>query len=347
MRIAQVAPLFETVPPSGYGGTERIIALLCGGLTERGHDVTLFAARGSTAPGRLVETRCCGLRLDGRAHLSPGAAHLAMLHAVRARAAEFDVIHCHLSHFQHFPFFEDFAAKTLTTPHGRLDYADLPAALACWPEMPMSSISLAQRAPLPQANWVANVPHGLPRDLYRPLPQGPERGSPYLAFLGRFSRAKRADRAIAIARAAGLPLRMAAKIDEADPDHFHHDIEPEIDGESVVYAGEIGEAEKPGFLGGAAALLFPIDWPEPFGLVVIEALAHGTPVIAWRNGAMPEIVEDGVTGFVVDRLEDAVAAVPKALALDREGVRAAFEARFTAGRMVEDYLALYARLARG
>lgn len=345
MRIAQVAPLYETVPPSGYGGTERIIALLCGGLVERGHDVTLFAAGGSTAAGRLVEGRAGGIRLDARSPVSPTAAHLAMLHAVRARAAEFDVIHCHLSHFQHFPFFEDFAGRTLTTPHGRLDYVDLPAALACWPDMPMNSISLAQRAPLPQAQWVGNVPHGLPRERYRPLPGGPDRRRPYLAFLGRFSRAKRADRAIDIARTAGLPLRLAAKIDEADPDHFHDDIAPRIDGETVIHDGEIGEAEKPDFLGRAGALLFPIDWPEPFGLVVIEALAHGTPVIAWKNGAMPEIVEDGVTGFVVDRMEDAVAAVPKALALDRAGVRAAFEARFTADRMVADYLGVYARLA--
>ncbi|RGP37478.1 glycosyltransferase family 4 protein [Pseudotabrizicola alkalilacus] len=347
MRIAQVAPLFEMVPPSAYGGTERIIATLCDHLVARGHDVTLFAAAGSATAATLVESRACGLREDPAPRVSPIAAHLAMLDQVRAQQAEFDVIHCHLSHFQHFPLFEGFAAKTLTTPHGRLDYADLPAALARWPDMAMNSISLNQRQPLSQANWVANIYHGLPRDLYRPLSGRPAAGiAPYLAFIGRFSRDKRADRAIAIAKAAGLPLKLAAKIDDDDRAWFHREIEPQIDGNCVDYVGEISEAEKPAFLGNAAALLFPIDWPEPFGLVVIEAMAHGTPVIAWRNGAMAEIVDDGVSGFVVDTLEQAIAAVPLTLALDRGEVRKCFERRFDAARMVDDYVAAYAVLGR-
>ena len=347
MRIAQVAPLFETVPPNAYGGTERIIATLCDHLVARGHDVTLFAAAGSDTSAKLVECRACGLREDSAPRVSPIAAHLAMLDRVRERQAEFDVIHCHRSHFQHFPLFKEFAAKTLTTPHGRLDYADLPDALARWPDMPMNSISLNLRKPLAQANWIANIHHGLPRDLYRPLPTSPPTGAGrYLAFIGRFSRDKRADRAIAIAKAVGLPLKLAAKIDDDDRAWFHREIEPQIDGNRVDYVGEISETEKPGFLGNAAALLFPIDWPEPFGLVVIEAMAHGTPVIAWRNGAMAEIVDDGVSGFVVDTLEQAIAAVPLALALDRAAVRHCFEQRFDAARMVDDYVAAYSGLCR-
>lgn len=342
MRIAQVAPLHETVPPEGYGGTERVIATLCDGLTARGHDVTLFAAAGSTATARLVPSRDRSIRSDPRHPVSAIAATLAMLHEVRDRQAEFDVIHCHISHFQHFPFFERFALKTLTTPHGRLDYLDLPAALACWPDMPMSAISDAQRRPLPQANWQGTVLHGLPPNLYPP--GTPDPAAPYLAFLGRFSRDKRADRAIAIARAVGLPLRMAAKIAEDEPGYFEREIEPLIDGRDALWVGEVDETGKTAFLGGASALLFPIDWPEPFGLVVIEAMAHGTPVVAWRQGAMEDIVEEGVTGFVVDSIEDAVAATRRAIGLDRTAVREGFLRRFDAGRMVEDYIDLYARL---
>jgi glycosyltransferase involved in cell wall biosynthesis len=343
MHIAQVAPLFEAVPPRAYGGTERIIASLCDGLVVRGHDVTLFAAGGSQTQATLAASRRCGLRGDEAERVSPIAAHLGMLCKVRRRAAEFDIIHCHLSHFQHFPFFEDFAAKTLTTPHGRLDYADLPNALGCWPDMPMTSISLSQRKPLPQANWVANIYHGLPMNLYRQHHEEARADiPPYLAFIGRFSRDKRADRAIAIAAAANLPLKIAARMDAEDRTWFLKEVEPQIDGDNVQYMGEISEAEKPAFLGGAAALLFPIDWPEPFGLVVIEAMAHGTPVIAWRNGATAEIIDEGISGFVVDTLDDAIAAVPRAVALDRGEVRRCFERRFDAERMVDDYLRVYA-----
>ncbi|NYS26760.1 glycosyltransferase family 4 protein [Rhodobacteraceae bacterium 2376] len=346
MRIAQVAPLFETVPPNAYGGTERIIATLCDNLVKLGHDVTLYAAAGSGTSARLYESRACGLRDDSAPRVSATAAHLAMLEDVRMQQAAFDIIHCHLSHFQHFPFFAEFAAKTLTTPHGRLDYADLPKALGHWPDMPMNSISMSQRTPLAQANWVKNIYHGLPFDLYLPNPSCASDGPGYLAFMGRFSRDKRADRAIAIAAAAGLPLKLAAKIDADDRAWFRQEIEPHIDGQSVEYVGEITESEKPRFIGDAAALLFPIDWPEPFGLVVIEAMAHGTPSIVWRNGAMEEIIDEGVSGFVVDTLEQAVAAVPRALALDRAKVRYCFERRFDAARMVNDYLTVYQDLLR-
>lgn len=266
-----------------------------------------------------------------------------MLHEVRRRQAEFDVIHCHLSHFQHFPFFEDFADKTLTTPHGRLDYVDLSAALGCWPRMPMNSISLSQRRPLAAANWVANIYHGLPLDRYH-FAERRDRKDGYLAFIGRFSRDKRADRAITIAGAAGMKLKLAAKIDEDDRAWFRTEIEPRIDGREVEYVGEIREAEKPAFLGNAAALLFPIDWPEPFGLVVIEAMAHGTPVIAWREGAMAEIIDDGVSGFVVSDPDEAIAAVSRAIELDRREVRRCFDRRFDAARMVDEYIHAYAGL---
>lgn len=343
MHIAQVAPLFEPVPPRAYGGTERIIASLCDGLVARGHEVTLFAAAGSQTLANLVASRPCGLREDTAERVSPIAAHLAMLCDVRRRAKEFDIIHCHLSHFQQFAFFEDFASKTLTTPHGRLDYVDLQEALNCWPAMPMTSISLSQREPLSQANWVANIYHGLPTGHYRLHAEHPEAGTPgYLAFIGRFSRDKRADRAIAIAAAANLPMKIAARIDAEDRAWFLKEVEPHIDGDKVQYVGEIAEAEKSSFLGGATALLFPIDWPEPFGLVMIEAMAHGTPVIAWRNGAVAEIVDDGVSGFVVESLEDAIAAVPRAIALDRREVRRCFERRFDAERMVDEYVRVYA-----
>jgi glycosyltransferase involved in cell wall biosynthesis len=342
MRIAHVAPLFESVPPRRYGGTERIIAYLIDGLVELGHDVTLFASGDSQTRAQLVPVRDQALRLDPHPLKSQIAAHLAMLDEVRRRADQFDVIHFHLSHFLHFPFFEDMPEKTVTTPHGRLDYKDLAGAYRRWPRFPMISISHNQRRPLPQANWVGTVHHGLPLDLYRPIERRAEAG--YLAFLGRLSRDKRPDRAIEIARRSGMKLRIAAKVGEDDRAYFHEKIEPLIDGVAVEYLGEIGEGEKADFLGNAAALLFPIDWPEPFGLVVIEAMAFGTPVVAWNNGAMGEIVDDGVTGYIVDSIGDAVAAVGEAAKLDRKLVRAAFEKRFSATRMARDYAAIYEQL---
>ncbi|ODT31439.1 MAG: glycosyl transferase [Kaistia sp. SCN 65-12] len=343
MRIAHVAPLYEAVPPLLYGGTERIVSYLTEGLVELGHEVTLFASGDSRTSAKLAAGREQALRLDPRPLKSEIAAHLAMLDEVRRRAGDFDVIHFHLSHFLHFPFFRDIAAKTVTTPHGRLDYVDLAPAYRHFPHFPMISISRSQRQGLPDANWLATIHHGLPVASYRPDFRQ-RAAEPYLAFLGRFSRDKRPDRAIEIARRTGLRIRLAAKIGDDDRAYFHETVEPLLDGERVTHVGEIEEHRKAEFLGGAAGLLFPIDWPEPFGLAVIEAMACGTPVIAWNCGAMPEIVEEGVTGFVVDTVEEAVLRVPALLRLDRRGVRSAFERRFSAQRMVRDYADAYARL---
>ncbi|WP_315918294.1 glycosyltransferase family 4 protein [Mesorhizobium sp. SP-1A] len=346
MKIAHVAPLYESVPPRLYGGTERIISYLTEALIDLGHEVTLFASGDSATSAKLVACREQALRLDPRPLKSEIAAHLSMLDEVRRRAAEFDLIHFHLSHFQHFPFFEHIAERTVTTPHGRLDYVDLASAYTRFPRFPMISISRSQRARLPQANWIATIEHGLPLDLYEPDYEAAAGGT-YLAFLGRLSRDKRPDRAIEIARRAGLKLKLAAKIGDDDRAYFRETIEPLIDGERVEYVGEIEEAGKAEFLGNAAGLVFPIDWPEPFGLVVIEAMACGTPVIAWNCGAMPEIIDYGTTGFLVESIEDAVASVPELLRLDRRKVRQVFETRFSARRMARDYVAAYARLLGG
>ncbi|MDQ2633689.1 MAG: glycosyltransferase family 4 protein [Pseudomonadota bacterium] len=340
MRIAQVAPLYESVPPGLYGGTERIVSYLTEGLVARGHQVTLFASAESVTSARLVAARPRALRLD-QGLRSATAAHLAMLHQVRQRSDEFDMIHVHLSHFIHFPILADVAGKTVTTPHGRLDYADLPGAYACWPNFPMVSISMRQRRPLGQARWVGNVYHGLPLEAYPRRPQG---NGDYLAFLGRMSRDKRPDRAIEIARRAGMRLKMAAKIEGDDEAYFRETVEPLL-GDDVEFIGEVDEAAKAAFLSNAAALLFPIDWPEPFGLVVIEAMAFGVPVIVWKEGAMPEIVDDGETGYVVDSIEAAVVAAARCAVLDRSRIREVFERRFSADRMVADYEAIYRTLA--
>ncbi|MDX8479582.1 glycosyltransferase family 4 protein [Mesorhizobium sp. VK24D] len=343
MRIAHVAPLYESVPPRFYGGTERIVSYLTEALVELGHDVTLFASGDSETSARLVPGRDQAIRLDPRPKKSEIAAHLAMLADVRERAGEFDVIHFHLSHFAHFPFFEHMAGRTVTTPHGRLDYVDLAPAYKRFPRFPMISISHSQKRGLPDANWVATIHHGIPVDAYQPTYDlsGEE---PYLAFLGRLSRDKRPDRAIEIARRCGLRLKLAAKIGDDDRAYFHDEIEALIDGDRVDYVGEIAEDKKAAFLGNAAGLLFPIDWPEPFGLAPVEAMACGTPVIAWDCGALPEIIDHGVTGFVVDTVEHAAAAMPTLLKLDRRQVRAVFEKRFSVARMARDYLAVYARL---
>lgn len=344
MRIAQVAPLYEAVPPRLYGGTERIIHILTEELVRRGHDVTLFASEDSTTSAKLVPTRKTALRLDPNPLQSATAAHLAMLHEVRQRHEDFDVIHVHLSHFIHFPIFEALAAKVVTTPHGRLDYADLAGAYECWPDFPMISISMRQRKPLLKANWTANIYHGLPIELFPPVSGEPPK-EPYLAFLGRMSRAKRPDRAIEIARRVGMKIRMAAKVGTDDRAYYEEEIEPLLAGGDVEFVGEVDEAGKLDFLSGAEALLFPIDWPEPFGLVVIEAMAFGVPVIAWNEGAMPEIVDHGETGFIVDSIDGAVEAVARARRLDRSKIRQTFEKRFSATRMVDDYEAAYTRIA--
>src|SRR5690606_24895159 len=305
MRIAQIAPLYEAVPPKLYGGTERVVAHLADALVGQGHDVTLFAAADAGTRARLVPMRDRALRLDPAPLKSDLAAHLGMLAEIRERADEFDILHFHID-LLHFPIFEDIAHRTLTTLHGRLDLTDLPEAYRRWHRFPLVSISNHQRTPLPFANWHATVPHGLDTSLY-PFSEQP--AGDYLAFLGRISPEKRPDRAIAIATRAGMRLRIAAKVDPADRSYFEQKIRPLLDNPLVEYIGEIGDADKAAFLGGARALLFPIDWPEPFGLVMIEAMACGTPVIAWRCGSVPEVVEHGVTGLIVQSEAEAVSAV--------------------------------------
>lgn len=339
MKIAQIAPLYESVPPRLYGGTERIVAYLSDALVELGHDVTLFASGDSRTKAKLVPVRDQALRLDPAPLKSDFAAHLAMLDAVRDRADDFDVLHFHID-LLHFPFFEDIADRTITTLHGRLDIKDLDGAYDRWKHFPLISISDDHRRPLADANWLGTVYHGLPASLHRP-PARPH--GDYLAFLGRISPEKGPDRAIRIATETGIPLKIAAKLDHADKGYFIEVIEPLLDNPLVEFIGEIGDAQKSDFLGNAKALLFPIDWPEPFGLVMIEAMAVGTPVIATPRGSVPEIIDDGVTGFIVDSLEDAVAAVGKVDTLDRRAIRSVFETRFSAHAMARRYLGLYRR----
>jgi glycosyltransferase involved in cell wall biosynthesis len=340
MRIAQVAPLYEAVPPRLYGGTERVVAHLTDALVSLGHDVTLFASAEARTSATLAPVRDQAIRLDPAPLKSDLAAHLHQVAEVRRRASEFDVIHFHTDMIQ-FPMFEDMAARTLTTLHGRLDLKDLPEIYRRWPQFPLVSISDSQRGPLAWANWAATVHHGMNADVYRfsPASQG------YLAFLGRISPEKRPDRAIAIAAAAGRPLKIAAKVDNADRAYFEDEIEPLMKHRPLVeFVGEIGDAQKSAFLGGADALLFPIDWPEPFGLVMIEAMACGTPVIAWNNGSVPEVVEDGLTGFIVRSEAEAADAVARLPTLDRRAIRARFEERFSAVAMARRYLEIYDRL---
>ena len=338
MRIAQVAPLYESVPPQLYGGTERVVSYLTEELVEEGHDVTLFASGDSRTRARLVPVCARSLRLDPEQR-DQLAHHVLMLEEVAKRAAHFDVIHFHIDYL-HYPLSRRQRVPQLTTLHGRLDMPELGALYAEFRDMPVVSISDAQRAPLSHASWLGTVHHGLPVELLRFSP-GP--GS-YLAFVGRTSPEKGLDRAIEIARRAGIELRVAAKVDDADRDYFREVIEPLLDGPLVEFVGEIGEAEKEEFLGNALALLFPIDWPEPFGLVMIEAMACGTPVIAFPGGSVVEIVEPGRNGFIVPDVDAAVTAVDKAGDLDRSLCRELFEARFSAQRMARDYLELYERV---
>jgi glycosyltransferase involved in cell wall biosynthesis len=340
MRIAQVSPLYEAVPPKLYGGTERVVSWLTDALADAGHEVTLFASADARTRAQLVPVRDQAIRLDPAELKSDLAAHLSMLHEVRERLDEFDIIHFHVD-MLHFPLFTDCAGRTLTTLHGRLDLKDLAGAYRRWREFPLVSISYRQREPLRAANWVGTVYHGLPAGLcpFRAEPRGG-----YLAFLGRISPEKRVDRAIAIARRAGLPLKIAAKVDNVDRAYFHREIEPLLDAPGVEFVGEISDAEKGDFLGDALALLFPIDWPEPFGLVMIEAMACGTPVVGWRRGSVPEVLGDPACGRIVDSEDQAVAALEEVLMLDRRGVRDVFERRFTAATMARNYVALYERL---
>jgi glycosyltransferase involved in cell wall biosynthesis len=340
MRVAQVSPLYESCPPRLYGGTERVVSYLTEELVRQGHEVTLFSSGDSQTKATLRSSCDRALRLDPSCK-DPLPHHLVMLNRVARSAEAFDIIHFHAD-FLHFPLFARLWGKTLTTAHGRLDLPDLPPLLHEFPIMPLVSISDAQRAPVQWANWHGTVHHGLPTDLYLP---GPGDGG-YLAFIGRISPEKGVEKAIQIARRVGIPLKIAAKIDKADLDYYNDRIKGLLKGQGVEFIGEIGDRDKGEFLGQAIALLFPIDWPEPFGLVMIEAMANGTPVIAFRRGSVPEIIDDGVTGFVVDSVDRAVAAVPRATALDRGAIRHRFEARFSAERMARDYVELYDGLLR-
>ena len=337
MKIAQVAPLIESVPPRLYGGTERVVSYLVEELVRQGHDVTLFASGDSRTAAYLVPGAPRALRLGGcQDTLAP---HIVMLEDVLRRADAFDVIHFHIGHV-HFPLVRRHVRTHLTTLHGRLDLPELRPLHAEFDDVPCVSISDAQRRPLPEANWVATVHHGLPPDL---LPyQADDDG--YVAFLGRASPEKRLDRAIAIARACGMRLKVAAKVDPADAVYFEREIRPLLDDPLVEFIGEINEAQKAAFLGGARALLFPIDWPEPFGLVMIESLACGTPVVAFRGGSVDEVIDDGVTGFVVESVEDAADALRRVERLDRRVCRETFERRFSVERMAAEYVALYEQL---
>jgi glycosyltransferase involved in cell wall biosynthesis len=337
LRIAQIAPLAEAVPPKLYGGTERVIWWLAEALVDLGHDVTLFASGDSVTSARLVPCAETGLRLAGINDHT--ASLLAMLDRVLGVADRFDILHFHID-FLHFPTFRHLAGKCLTTLHGRQDLPDFRPAFRTFREMRLVSVSDDQRGPIADAQFAGTVHHGLPRDLIRFDPKGGD----YLAFIGRISPEKRPDRAIEIARRAGMKLKIAAKVDRADAAYFASEIEPLLGDPLIEFVGEIGDADKPAFLGGARALLFPIDWPEPFGLVMIEAMAAGTPVVAWRRGSTPEVIDEGRSGFLVDSVDEAVAAVAAAGRLDRAQVRAAFEQRFTADRMARDYVGLYERL---
>ena len=339
MRIAQIAPLHEAVPPKLYGGTERVVSFLTEELVALGHDVTLFASGDSVTSAKLEPIWPRALRLDP-AIRDPIAPHMLLMEAVRQKAEEFDVLHFHMDYWS-FSLFGRQRTPFVTTMHGRLDLPELQPVFNMFPNVPVVSISDSQRRPLPQANFVDTVLHGLPKDLLTPVgnPQG------YLAFLGRIAPEKCPDRAIRIAQAAGMPIKLAAKVDVADKVYFEKNIRHLLDQPGVEMIGEINDKQKPAFLSGASALLMPIDWPEPFGLVMIEAMACGTPVIAFNRGSVPEIVEDGVTGFIVEDVEGAIAAVSRLHTLDRTRVRRRFEERFTARRMAKDYLDVYRTLA--
>ncbi|MGB0497805.1 MAG: glycosyltransferase family 4 protein [Rubricella sp.] len=337
MKIAQVAPLYESVPPKLYGGTERVVSYLTEELVKRGHDVTLFASADSVTAAKLVSAAPRALRLDPSVK-DAAPWHMILLDELRDRADEFDVIHFHTDVW-HLPMARMLDTPSLTTLHGRLDLPDLAPFYRHFDDHPLVSISNSQRAPMPPVEWAGTVYHGLPASL---LPFNAEPAGGYLAFLGRISPEKRPDRAIEIAVRAGRRLRIAAKIDEGNPDYWEETIRPMVEAhDSVEYIGEIGEAEKARFLGEADALLFPIDWPEPFGMVMIEAMSCGTPVVAFANGSVPEIIDDGVNGFVVDGLDDAVAAVKSLPSIDRQTVRRRFEMRFSAARMARDYERIY------
>jgi glycosyltransferase involved in cell wall biosynthesis len=341
VRIAQVAPLYESVPPKRYGGTERVVSELTEELVRQGHEVTLFASGDSMTSARLIP--CCSeaLRLNAVC-IDQLAHHVVMIEQVMSQKDEFDIIHFHVDYL-HFPFSRREQVANVSTLHGRLDLPDLVPIYQTFRDMPVISISNAQRKPLPWLNWQDTVYHGMSADRYRLYPQGGD----YLAFLGRTSPEKGLDRAIEIAKRTGMPLKIAAKIDKADADYFEAVIKPLLNTSLIEFIGEIGYPEKNEFLGNAAGLLFPIDWPEPFGLVMIEAMACGTPIIAFNNGSVPEIMRHRVTGFVVSSIDNAVRGVHNLASIDRRAVRGYFEECFTVERMARDYLQIYKRLAHG
>jgi glycosyltransferase involved in cell wall biosynthesis len=336
-----VSPLIESVPPSQYGGTERVVAFLTDELVAARHEVTLFASGDSRTRARLVPCATRALRLDPRC-VDPLAHQIRMVEEVARRAAEFDLVHFHID-YVHFSVMRSLGVPHVTTLHGRLDVPDLAPLYRTFADEPVVSISDAQREPLPFAAWAGTVYHGLPLDL---LSFHAARGR-YLAFLGRISPEKGVDRAIEIAKRTGMPLKIAAKVDKIDAGYFETHVKPLLAHPLVEFVGEIGEAEKDRFLGEAAVVLFPVDWPEPFGLVMIEAMACGTPVVAFARGSVPEVMRDGVSGFIVEDLEQAVRAVPRALALSRAACRAYFEDRFQVARMAEDYVRIYERILAG
>lgn len=343
MRIAQIAPLAERCPPRLYGGTERIVSYLTEELVRQGHDVTLFASGDSETAATLVPCAEMALRLNPAVR-DAMPYHIVMLDEIRRRAGSFDVLHFHID-LLHYPLIRANSKRTLTTLHGRLDLPDLLPFYKAFPEIPLVSISDAQRLPMPPVNWLATVHHGIPTDRLAFSTAGADG---YLAFLGRISPEKRPDRAIEIAAQAGVPLKIAAKIDAVDRDYWETVIAPMVRAhENVEYVGEIGEGDKAAFLGNASALIFPIDWPEPFGLVMIEAMACGTPVIAFDAGSVREVVDHGVSGFIVASIDEAVAAVGRVHAIDRQSVRNVFERRFSVERMAKDYVNIYRRLCRG
>ncbi len=340
MRIAQIAPLTEAVPPSLYGGTERVVSWLTEALVGLGHDVTLFASGDSKTSAKLEPMWPCALRFD-KSVLDPISLHMLMLERVRKVAQSFDILHFHLDYYP-FSLFSRQPTPFITTLHGRLDLPEHQPVFSAFSSVPVISISKAQQKPLPQAGWIGNVYHGLPENLLTPKRVKPG----YLAFLGRIAPEKAVDRAIRIADRCGLPLKIAAKVDKVDRKYFETQIDPLIKAhENVEYIGEISDKEKSAFLSGAIALLVPIDWPEPFGLVMIEAMACGTPVIAFDRGSVPEVVDDGLTGFVVSNEDEAVAALQRIGSLSRTRIRQHFERRFTAERMASDYVEIYDQLA--
>jgi glycosyltransferase involved in cell wall biosynthesis len=339
MRIAQIAPLAESVPPKLYGGTERVVAWLVEELVSMGHEVTLFASGDSVTKARLNAVWPRALRL-GRPRTDPMVVQAALLDEIARTVAEFDVVHAHID-WLHLPLLSRLDVPFLTTCHSRMDLPGFPEVVRRFSTAPFVSISDNQRVPLPEANWIGTVYHGLPPDLFAPAF---EPGS-YLAFLGRLTAEKGPEAAIRIARATGMPLRIAAKVPRGDRGYFKERLEPQVDGKQVRLTGEVDDETKQEFLAGAAALLFPIEWPEPFGLVMTEAMACGTPVIAFKSGSVPEVVDDGMTGFVVSGEAEAIQAIGRLGELDRRRVRAHFESRFTARRMSEEYLRHYKALA--